>query len=156
MIRKGFKLLLILLWMILIFFFSMDTGVESSKKSSSFVVRASEFLIGRELSDLEKDNIVLKWETPFRKAAHFFLYFCLEIFVLWYLMEYHPITKRDLFFSLLFVFFYACSDEIHQLFIPERSGEILDVLIDTLGGLLSGSIFTYMRRKKNEQKKAIS
>ena len=32
--------------------------------------------------------------------------------------------------------FYAASDELHQLFVPGRSGEIKDVLLDSLGVLL--------------------
>ena len=31
---------------------------------------------------------------------------------------------------------YAISDEIHQLFVPGRSGQVRDVLIDSAGSLL--------------------
>ena len=57
-----------------------------------------------------------------------------------------------LIYTIIFVFIYACSDEIHQLFIRGRSGEILDVLIDTLGGFTSSFIYTIfkVRRKLNE------
>ena len=34
------------------------------------------------------------------------------------------------------VFIYACTDEFHQLFVPGRSGQFTDVLIDTAGGLI--------------------
>ena len=37
--------------------------------------------------------------------------------------------------GLAVTFLYASSDEIHQLFIPGRSGQFTDVLIDTSGGL---------------------
>ena len=53
--------------------------------------------------------------------------------------------------TIIIIILYSCSDEIHQLFIPGRSGEIRDVLIDTLGGF-NGSIFYKLyfklRRKK--------
>jgi VanZ family protein len=42
----------------------------------------------------------------------------------------------------------ASSDEIHQLFLPNRSGSIVDVMIDCLGGLLMQSmIWLWMRRR---------
>lgn len=38
--------------------------------------------------------------------------------------------------SFSFVILYASSDELHQLFIDQRSGNIKDVLIDTFGASL--------------------
>ena len=38
--------------------------------------------------------------------------------------------------SLLICVIYALSDEIHQLFIIGRSGNIIDVLIDSLGSII--------------------
>jgi VanZ family protein len=37
--------------------------------------------------------------------------------------------------TVVFVFFYACSDEIHQLFVLGREGAFRDVIIDTVGGI---------------------
>lgn len=36
--------------------------------------------------------------------------------------------------SLIGVFVYAITDEVHQAFVPSRQGSALDVVIDTLGG----------------------
>jgi VanZ family protein len=44
------------------------------------------------------------------------------------------------------VFLYACSDEIHQLFVPNRSGELLDVLLDTFGGSLGVLSISFFKR----------
>ena len=38
---------------------------------------------------------------------------------------------------------YAASDEFHQLFVPGRSGQITDVLIDS-GGLLAGILLVVL------------
>ena len=43
--------------------------------------------------------------------------------------------KKKVGISTLIGFIYSCTDEIHQLFISERSGSIIDVFIDTLGTL---------------------
>ena len=56
------------------------------------------------------------------------------------------------------VLLYACSDEIHQTFVAGRSGEVLDVLIDTIGGSLATYLYyiIYKRRRLNEQEKTTS
>ena len=54
--------------------------------------------------------------------------------------------------SLLFCFLYACSDEFHQLFIPGRSGQFIDILIDTSGALIMLLIiYLWQKRKKPSQ-----
>lgn len=51
--------------------------------------------------------------------------------------------KYALAMSILFSFLYACTDEIHQIFVPGRSAQFRDVLIDTLGASF-GAIITYL------------
>ena len=46
-------------------------------------------------------------------------------------------VKKILFYSILFCFIYACSDEIHQLFLDGRTAKVLDVCIDTCGSSLA-------------------
>lgn len=48
------------------------------------------------------------------------------------------ILRRALFIGFL----YACTDEFHQTFVPGRSGELRDILIDTFGVLLGALIIT--------------
>ena len=53
--------------------------------------------------------------------------------------------------SALFCLVYAISDEIHKLFVPGRSGEIRDVLIDFTGvliGILFTMLLVYLLKKK--------
>ena len=45
---------------------------------------------------------------------------------------------------------YASSDEIHQIFVSGRSGNIKDVIIDTCGSYL-GIFFTYTIYSKNRK-----
>ena len=56
----------------------------------------------------------------------------------------------DILFLLLFVYFvlvYALSDEFHQLFVPGRSGELRDVMIDTAAGVV-GVCLAYLIHRK--------
>ena len=51
--------------------------------------------------------------------------------------------KYPLTMSILFSFLYACTDEIHQIFVPGRSAQFRDILIDTFGASF-GAIITYL------------
>ena len=42
---------------------------------------------------------------------------------------------------------FACSDEIHQIFVPKRGGRVSDVLIDC-GGVLIGLFFAFLFLRK--------
>ena len=41
---------------------------------------------------------------------------------------------------------YACTDEIHQLFIQGRAGQLKDVLIDTIGSLTGIYIYKVVKK----------
>ena len=69
-----------------------------------------------------------------RKCAHFFEYIILALLVSNVLKLYFNM-KQIIIITVVFVFLYACSDEIHQLFVPGREGAIRDVIIDTCGGV---------------------
>ena len=53
------------------------------------------------------------------------------------------LIKYSFFMSILFSFLYACTDELHQIFVPGRSAQFRDILIDTLGASF-GIIITYL------------
>lgn len=142
--------------MISIFTLSSDTAEISSRKSNIIIVKMTESFIRRDLNKKEEDYYVKKFVKLVRKSAHFTLYFLLGLSMISLSIEYIPLSNKSILTVIFLVFLYACSDEIHQLFIPGRSGEILDVLIDTIGGITSIVLYTKIRRGKNEQKKAIS
>jgi VanZ family protein len=52
--------------------------------------------------------------------------------------------RRPLRWAFLLALFYAASDEWHQTFVPGRSGQISDVLIDALGAL-AASLWLYRK-----------
>lgn len=52
--------------------------------------------------------------------------------------------------AALFALIYAISDEVHQLFVPTRSGLMRDVLIDSIGIFsVYWSVLHYEKSKKN-------
>ena len=148
MIRKVIKIILVLLWMVMIFLLSNEEAVKSSKKSDGLIIKSVELFTGKSLSDQEKEEVLKYLVFPVRKCAHLSLYLILGILVISLLREYMVINTKLVLLSLLICFLYACSDEIHQLFVPGRSGEVRDVLIDTLGACLGVSFYYLVFRKK--------
>lgn len=153
MIKKIVKIILIVLWCSLIFMFSNDTGGTSTKKSDGLIVRTVEKVIKRQLSSEEKEKVLKYLVVPVRKSAHLFIYFILGILIISLLREYRNIDMKVVLLAVFLGLLYACSDEVHQLFIKGRSCEVRDVLIDTvgvsLGVLLYSLIYRVRRRKKN-------
>lgn len=150
---KVVKICFLVLWMALIFFFSNQKDVDSSKVSDGFIDRTvvKIYKIFNENITKEKENeIIEKYTYPIRKLAHYTLYFILGILSFLVVKDY-SINKKLIIYSLLICFLYACSDEFHQLFIIGRSARVLDVMIDTFGSLCGISIF-YIFNKKISKK----
>ncbi len=146
--RKIFVTILII-WMIVIFGFSNQSVTNSlslSDKVASKVIDVVLKVGGKEITSQEKAKLVKNMRLLVRKTAHFTEYFILGILV-FKIFEIYGV-KRTLIYSILFCFFYACSDEIHQLFSDGRSAKVLDVLIDTSGSILSIGCLWFMKKRK--------
>ena len=131
---KYVKLLLVILWMIIIFSFSNQKAIESTKLSNGLIlktVRIIEKINHKKYSD---EEILNKFVKPVRKMAHLTIYLILGILVFIYIDEYN--LKNIILLSLGICLIYSISDEIHQLFIEGRSGKVTDVIIDTLGSFI--------------------
>ena len=146
MVRKIIKFILLLIWLIVIFCFSSDSGFDSTNKSDGFIISTIEFIKGSELTSLEKEMYIDKLVTPVRKGAHFIEYFVLGILVYSLFSEFFY-NKKLIIYSIILCFLYACSDEFHQLFVAGRSAKFLDVIIDTLGSFTGIFIFDVIKNK---------
>lgn len=56
--------------------------------------------------------------------------------------------------SVLIVLGYGVSDEIHQMFVPKRSSDVLDVLADVVGGTLGVILLSRIRRRQAAERDA--
>lgn len=144
--KKFIKLLLLITWMFIIFCFSAQDSNESKNTSNQVIIKTVEFIKQEQLSEPEKENIIEKFILPVRKSAHFFSYFILGILITMLLKDYYNITITTFIYALIFCFIYACTDEIHQLFVPGRAGQFLDVLIDTTGAIISISLYHILHK----------
>ena len=82
-----------------------------------------------------KVNIIEELQFIVRKSVHFIGYMILGILSSGLILQYENINKKYPLAFLICVI-YTISDEIHQLFVPGRAGQIRDVLIDSAGSFL--------------------
>lgn len=138
--KKRFLYLIpVVIWMIFIFYMSGKTGQESSGQSgkiSLFITNLLEKV--RQDSPQEMQNLQDILELVIRKAAHMTEYAIL--FLLSYLAMVKISMSQSRFYNrsiaVLISLLYACSDEMHQLLVPGRSGRMIDVGIDMAGVLI--------------------
>ena len=123
-------------WYFVIWRFSAQPATVSGALSDRLLYRLLEALSGvfREQSEEGKRAIVLFLSFFERKGAHMFLYFVLTGLLL---LALHGLScrfclKAGLALGLCGIL--AAVDEIHQRFVPGRSGELRDVAVDLTGG----------------------
>lgn len=153
MIIKIVKVFIVLLCMFTIFMLSADDNNESNKKSDGLIIKACKILVRKDLSEKEQQAYIDKYVTFVRKSAHFTIYLLLGLSIISLIKEYRQIDIKSLIIALIISVLYAVSDEIHQILVPGRSGEIRDVLIDSIGsltGIYLYYLFYKIRRKKYE------
>ncbi len=112
----------------------------------------------------EQTEIVASLQFLARKSAHFSIYMILGVLSFLTFISYEKLLfALRLTLSGGICLLYAASDEIHQLFIPGRSGEVRDVMIDFSGAALGIALSTLVfllicrikkkRTEKNEERK---
>lgn len=145
---KIIKHILLILWCLLIFFFSNENGKVSAGRSQSITnntITAYEKVFDKEVKNRKKvhDNL----EVVIRKTTHFGLYFILGVLTFLCLKEYNLDLRKQIIYSVIFCFLYAVSDEVHQIFTSDRGPRALDVLIDTLGSTTSITIISLIMKR---------
>ena len=126
--RKIIYWSLLIAWMIVICVMSNQPASISDSQSGGVINALSKLGININGIFGNLANFVV------RKCAHFLEYMILALLVFNVLKLYFSM-KQVVIITIVFVFLYACSDEIHQLFVPGREGAIRDVIIDTCGGI---------------------
>lgn len=129
-----------LLWMLVIFVFSHQPATISDTQSGVFVEQLQTWFPAVDSSFL---TFIV------RKSAHIFAYFVLGV------LTFRALRQTDLarlvLWTAIICAIYAVTDEFHQLFVPGRSGEVRDILIDTVAAT-TGVILTRLIYKNYLQK----
>lgn len=146
--KKHKYIFLTIIWMAFIFYMSHQDGTVSS--NSSLAVTNS-FLHFLPFSTFYTYML----ETIIRKSAHVVAF---AILAFLNFQAIRPYTKKVYRYTFILSFVYACIDEIHQYFIPGRSALFTDVLIDSIGiilTLLALYLFHQKKAQQNTNKKKI-
>lgn len=141
-VKKRLRIIAILttlIWMGVIFRFSMDSGVDSHTLSNMCVQifnKAVYIFTGKDLTISITPEHYALIELFFRKLAHMTIYFVLSINVMIVLFTFNIKMYARIFISIFFCFAYALTDEFHQMFVDGRGASFFDSLIDTSGAIL--------------------
>lgn len=129
---------LTIFWMVLIFRFSAETGIESHEISDRVTLLFCKLVhrfTGRDLVMSLTAHQYAVLELCFRKMAHMGIYCMLSFSTMLVLFTFPLGMLFRMAASLIFCVVYACSDEFHQLLTEGRSPKALDVMIDSAGAL---------------------
>ncbi|WP_238483781.1 VanZ family protein [Anaerosporobacter faecicola] len=126
-----------ILWMGVIFSFSARNGSTSTGDSNQVGILLGKMVVPNfENWSMEKQqNFAEKVDYPIRKTAHAMEYAVLGGFLagaVW--------NRRKKGWNVVIPWgigtLYAATDETHQLFVPGRSGQVSDVILDSAGVLI--------------------
>ncbi len=146
--KKIIKWILVVIWMGVIFYFSNFNSVKSTNQSRSIVSKTNIVEIYEEKNSVTNDTALENVDRLFRKVAHVIEFFILAILVCNLASEYNSSLSKTIFISFVVCFIYSISDEVHQLLIPGRSGEIRDIIKDNIGVSLGLLLFYIFKRRK--------
>lgn len=129
--KKMPKWLWVLLWMGVIFIFSNQANSSSITHS----------MLENILSGMKADWIVDMLNFLIRKFSHMLEYLILSLLIL---NIFKNRNRSHLYLITIFIcFIYAMTDEYHQTFVTGRTGQFIDVLIDTFGAIIGSSIYYF-------------
>ncbi len=136
---KIFSVLILAAVLATIFLLSSQTSSESSK-TSGYLISLLINIFGKEFSQ----NLI-------RTCAHLIEFGALggAVFNCIYAFR----EEKKIFLSVLLSWCYAWTDEIHQLFVPGRAFQFIDLAVD-LAGIVLGVLFVYLitRTRNNGQR----
>lgn len=161
--KKFIFLFLVITWLVAIYSFSNMDSNKSNTKSKEAInkVVSGTIKVKDEIenkinntsnitSKEEINKITNKLNLPLRKVVHSLEYLILFILILFFL----KFKEKNIIIASIFCLIYAITDEIHQLFVLNRTGQVLDVLID-MSGIIIVLIIYYSYKFVKEKRKVL-
>lgn len=100
-------------------------------------------------SDKEQEAFAEKVDHPVRKTAHAMEYAVLGLLTAGAYIRRGTSIRKGILVPWGIATLYAASDEFHQLFVPGRSGQVSDVVLDSAGVLAGVLLLAGIRRARN-------
>lgn len=135
----------VIIMMLVIYFFSSKPAVNSGE--DSMIIANGILDIYEDIADVQFEEAARIESLGFvdhvvRKAAHFTEYAILAGTLILHFYIRNKKRKKLILYPIILSAMYAATDEFHQLFVPGRSCEIKDVLLDTAGAA-TGALLCY-------------
>lgn len=123
----------------LIFNFSSQDSERSGSTSQKITEAITKNIKSiQELNKDDKARVIDEIENVIRKIAHFSIYALVGILLMALLNTYSINENNKIFYTIIIGLIYAMSDEFHQCFVLGRSGQVSDIILDTLGVAVGG------------------
>lgn len=142
-----------------IFYLSHQPAEVSSEVSGGLIYRVLNFIMSGfdSLSEQERAQTIESLQYVFRKGAHATAYATMGGLSMGLMLTFDFKKKwSPVAFAFLLSFLYAVSDEVHQLFIEGRSGQVSDVVLDSCGAIFGIAVvwfFVWLARKRRQRRK---
>ena len=144
--KRTIYLLLTLLWVAVIFSFSLQPATTSSEVSrgvGEWLVETFAPFLSERLEAMPVEQLELL-HTLLRKAGHFSEYFILGILAMLTVLQ--TKLRYGKLSALVFCVLVATVDETIQLFVSGRSGQVTDVILDSVGALCGIAVLMGVRK----------
>jgi VanZ family protein len=143
---KKISIILVLLWMSTIFYFSNQPATISTTQSDKVI---------NTINIIVKDNKVIKsilnklYDSKgasfiIRKSAHMISYGLLASLLFISIYSHRECISVSFKYAFVISLIYAISDEIHQYFVPGRACMLQDVLIDCIGMIIALTLISML------------
>ena len=132
----------VVLWAACISWFS--TGAFSAQSTNAYI----DPVLRRFFGELSPEAFRLA-HTIIRKSAHFIEYALLGVLMARALTPPGArVTRATVLRTIVYCALYASADELHQTFVPSRTGSPYDALLDSIGAIGGTALFTAARRSR--------
>lgn len=158
--RQIVFLVLSVLFAIMIFCFSARNGEESTEDSYTVGMEFGRIVHPdfKNWSEEAQLAFAAKVDHPIRKLAHATEYAVFVMLLCGVWLDARRKRKVSALFAWGTATVYAATDEFHQLFVPGRSGQVKDVLLDSCGAavgvlilMLVAALIRFIRKKHETQ-----
>ena len=155
--KKAIKIVLLLAlavaWMVCIYKLSGMNSSNSNGKSADILsiiiadaldVTNDYGITNSHPSDAKIERASALMNTPMRKVMHASVYLVLAFFlmILLNIISDHKDYWLTLLIALVLSVVFAITDEYHQTFVAGRTGQAMDVIIDSIGAIVGLIIYT--------------
>lgn len=127
--KKIISIILLILWAYLIFYLSDQPSYISSKMSSGMIKHA--FFV----NDVTLNLI----HNPLRELMHTVVFLIFALLLINVLVKFG--IKKVMLYCITISLIYALSDEIHQIYVPGRAFELLDIFLDFVGIMIANLLY---------------